>query len=194
MLTSASMDAAAPSPPDPSPELLARAAAVRRAAMDLGRKTDSERQEALVAMADALQRHSEPILAANRADLERAIAEGLAPTLVARLKLDGAKLADAIAGVRQVAALADPVGRRQLHRELAAGLVLERITVPLGVVGVIFEARPDAVIQIAALAIRSGNGALLKGAGRRRAAPRRSWPPSRKAWRPVLFPRPAWRC
>jgi glutamate-5-semialdehyde dehydrogenase len=65
--------------------------------------------------------------------------------------------------VRQVAALADPVGRRQLHRELAAGLVLERITVPLGVVGVIFEARPDAVIQIAALAIRSGNGALLKG-------------------------------
>ena len=163
MLTSTPIDATAPSPPDPSPELLARAAAVRRAAMELGRKADSERQEALVAMADALQRHSETILAANRADLERAAAEGLAPTLLARLKLDGAKLAGAIAGVRQVAALADPVGRRQMHRELDTGLVLERITVPLGVVGVIFEARPDAVIQIAALAIRSGNGALLKG-------------------------------
>jgi len=163
MLTSSSIDTEASPPPDPSPELLARAAAVRRAAMELGRKADSERQQALVAMADSLQRHSETILAANRADLERAAAEDLAPTLLARLKLDGAKLAGAIAGVRQVAALADPVGRRQMHRELDTGLVLERISVPLGVVGVIFEARPDAVIQIAALAIRSGNGALLKG-------------------------------
>ncbi|MEB3332296.1 MAG: glutamate-5-semialdehyde dehydrogenase, partial [Synechococcaceae cyanobacterium] len=73
------------------------------------------------------------------------------------------KLAAAIEGVRQVAALADPVGLRQLHTQLDEGLVLERCTVPLGVLGVIFEARPDAVMQIAALAIRSGNGALLKG-------------------------------
>ena len=69
----------------------------------------------------------------------------------------------AIDGVRQLSALDDPLGARQLHRELADGLVLERVTVPLGVLGVIFEARPDAVIQIAALAIRSGNGAILKG-------------------------------
>jgi glutamate-5-semialdehyde dehydrogenase len=163
MVTSSPFDVAAPSPPDPSPELLARAAAVRRAALTLGRLANNERQEALAAMADALERHSETILTANRADLARAAAEGLAPPLLARLKMDGAKLAGAIAAVRQVAALADPVGRRQLHRELDAGLVLERITVPLGVLGVIFEARPDAVIQIAALAIRSGNGALLKG-------------------------------
>jgi len=163
MVIPSPLDAAELSPPDPSPELLARAGAVRQAALALGRLSNAERQDALEAMADALQRHSEAILAANRADLERAVAEGLAPTLMARLKLDGAKLEDAIAGVRQVAALGDPVGRRHLHRELDAGLVLERITVPLGVVGVIFEARPDAVIQIAALAIRSGNGALLKG-------------------------------
>lgn len=163
MVIPSPLDAAELSPPDPSPELLARAGAVRQAALALGRLSNAERQDALEAMADALQRHSEAILAANRADLERAVAEGLAPTLMARLKLDGAKLESAIAGVRQVAALGDPVGRRQLHRELDAGLVLERITVPLGVVGVIFEARPDAVIQIAALAIRSGNGALLKG-------------------------------
>jgi glutamate-5-semialdehyde dehydrogenase len=65
--------------------------------------------------------------------------------------------------VRQVAELPDPVGVRQLHRELDAGLVLERLSVPLGVLGVIFEARPDAVMQIASLAIRSGNGAMLKG-------------------------------
>jgi len=149
--------------PDPSPELLARAAQVRRSAMALGQLVDAQRRQALLAMADALERQREVILAANQADLAVAADEGLAPALVARLKLDGAKLDGAIAGVRQVAALADPLGRRQLHTELDAGLVLERITVPLGVVGVIFEARPDAVMQIAALAIRSGNGAILKG-------------------------------
>jgi glutamate-5-semialdehyde dehydrogenase len=149
--------------PDPSPELLQRAAAVRRAAMALAQCSDGQRQAALQAMADALEADAEAILAANRSDLEAASAEGLAPALVARLKLDRPKLEAAIAGVRQVAALPDPIGRRQLHTELDQGLVLERLTVPLGVVGVIFEARPDAVIQIAALAIRSGNGALLKG-------------------------------
>ena len=149
--------------PDPSPELLQRAAAVRRAAMALGQLSDGERRAALLAMADALAADSAAIVAANAADLEAAAAENLAPALVARLKLDAVKLAGAIEGVRQVAALPDPVGVRQLHRELDDGLVLERLSVPLGVVGVIFEARPDAVMQIAALAIRSGNGAILKG-------------------------------
>ena len=149
--------------PDPSPELLQRAAGVRQAAMALGRLGDGERRAALLAMADALAADAETIVAANAADLAAATREGLAPALMARLKLDAAKLAGAIEGVRQVATLADPVGVRQLHRELDQGLVLERLSVPLGVVGVIFEARPDAVMQIAALAIRSGNGAILKG-------------------------------
>lgn len=154
---------AAQAVPDPSPELLQRAASVRRAAMELGQRSDAERRAALEAMADALAADAAAIVAANAADLEAAAAEGLAPALVARLKLDAAKLAGAIEGVRQVAALSDPVGRRQLHTELDTGLVLERVSVPLGVLGVIFEARPDAVMQIASLAIRSGNGALLKG-------------------------------
>jgi glutamate-5-semialdehyde dehydrogenase len=149
--------------PDPSPELLQRALAVRRAALALGQTSDPLRCEAVQAMAAALEADAEAILAANQRDLEAGVADGLAPALVARLKLDPAKLAAAIAGVRQVAALADPLGRRQLHTELDQGLVLERVTVPLGVLGVIFEARPDAVMQIASLAIRSGNGALLKG-------------------------------
>ena len=149
--------------PEPTPELLARAAAVRRAAMGLAQTTDAERRGALLAMADALDADREPILAANRADLEAAVADGLPAPLVARLKLDAAKLDGAIEGVRQVAALPDPLGCRQLHTELDDGLVLERLSVPLGVEGVIFEARPDAVMQIASLAIRSGNGALLKG-------------------------------
>ena len=131
--------------------------------MALGQLSDGDRRAALLAMADALEADSAAIVAANAADLETAASEGLAPALVARLKLDAAKLASAIEGVRQVAALPDPIGVRQLHRELDQGLVLERLSVPLGVVGVIFEARPDAVMQIASLAIRSGNGAILKG-------------------------------
>ena len=149
--------------PEPSAALLQRAAAVRRAAVDLGQTDDGQRAQALQAMADALTDRAESILAANREDLQRSAAEGLAPALMARLKLDDTKLAAAIDGVRKVASLSDPLGCRQLHRELDQGLVLERVSVPLGVVGVIFEARPDAVMQIASLAIRSGNGALLKG-------------------------------
>ncbi|MBD2549099.1 glutamate-5-semialdehyde dehydrogenase [Microcystis elabens FACHB-917] len=149
--------------PEPDPQLLQRAASVRRAAMALGQASDAERRDAVAAMAEALEDATAEILEANRADLAAAATEGLAPALVARLKLDAPKLEGAIAGVRQVAALADPVGRRQLHTELDVGLVLERVSVPLGVLGVIFEARPDAVMQIGSLAIRSGNGALLKG-------------------------------
>jgi len=149
--------------PEPSAELLQRAGAVRLAAVELGQTDDQQRADALQAMADALAERADTIVAANRDDLERSAAEGLAPALMSRLKLDAAKLAGAIDGVRKLATLPDPLGRRQLHRELDQGLVLERITVPLGVVGVIFEARPDAVVQIASLAIRSGNGAMLKG-------------------------------
>jgi glutamate-5-semialdehyde dehydrogenase len=149
--------------PEPGPDLLRRAAAVRRSANALGQCSDQERRAAVLAMAAALEAGSAGILAANQADLEAAVSEGLAPALIARLKLDAAKLDGAIQGVRQVAALPDPLGQRQLHTELDQGLVLERVSVPLGVLGVIFEARPDAVMQIASLAIRSGNGALLKG-------------------------------
>ena len=131
--------------------------------MALGRCSDQERRQAVLAMADALEAEASQIVAANAADLEAAAADGLAPALVARLKLDAKKLAGAIQGVRQVAELPDPVGVRQMHRELDSGLVLERLSVPLGVLGVIFEARPDAVMQIASLAIRSGNGAILTG-------------------------------
>ena len=149
--------------PEPSAELLARAGAVRLAAVELGQTDNGQRSRALHAMADALQERSSLIVAANGQDLERSAAEGLGSALMARLKLDATKLQAAIDGVRKVASLPDPLGLRQLHRELDTDLVLERITVPLGVVGVIFEARPDAVVQIASLAIRSGNGALLKG-------------------------------
>lgn len=149
--------------PDPSPELLSQAQAVRRSAQRLALLGDTRRSAAVDAMATAVERHRDAIVAANAADCSAALAEGLAAPLLARLRLDASKLAGAVQGMRNVADLPDPVGCRQLHRELAPGLRLERRSVPLGVLGVIFESRPDAVMQIAALAVRSGNGAILKG-------------------------------
>src|SRR5262249_54557635 len=103
----------------------------------------------------------ERVLAANQVDLAQAVA--LPPALVKRLGLDGAKL-DALAdGARQLAARPDPVGAGGARRRLAQGLGREEVRCPLGVLAVVFESRPDALVQIASLAIRSGNGVLLKG-------------------------------
>jgi glutamate-5-semialdehyde dehydrogenase len=146
-----------------SPSLVALAQQTRASAHQLASLTADRRNQALEAIAQALEAAAPDIVAANQADCEAAQAEGLAPALIARLTLDQTKLAGAIAGVRDVAKLPDPVGSVQLHRELDSGLELTRITCPLGVLGVIFEARPDAVVQIASLAIKSGNGVILKG-------------------------------
>ncbi len=149
--------------PEPSLDLLERAEAVKVASISLGQTSCSQRQSALEGMANALRNRFADIVSANLIDLKRSESEGLSKSLLARLKLGETKLEGSIEGLLQVAKLPDPLGSRQMHRELDDGLILERITVPLGVVGVIFEARPDALIQIASLAIRSGNGALLKG-------------------------------
>ncbi len=149
--------------PEPSNELLKTAQDVRKASVSLSQTSDSQRQSALLSMADALGARSKEIVNANNEDLERSNNEGLGKALLERLKLDQNKLENSIDGVKKVALLADPLGIRQIKRELDKSLLLERITVPLGVIGVIFEARPDALIQIASLAVRSGNGAILKG-------------------------------
>jgi glutamate-5-semialdehyde dehydrogenase len=135
----------------------------REAARRLAVLPGSARNQALEAIAQALEAAAPTITAANAADCEAALADGLAKPLYGRLKLDAVKLAGAIAGVRDVAKLPDPVGAVDLHRVLDDGLVLQRIGCPLGVLGVIFEARPDAVVQIASLAVKSGNGVILKG-------------------------------
>jgi glutamate-5-semialdehyde dehydrogenase len=145
----------------PTPLDIARQ--TRQAARALAVLPAAARDGALLAIADALETHGAAIVAANEADCAAAIADGLSNALYGRLKLDAVKLQGAIAGVRDVAKLPDPIGTVQLHRQLDEGLVLKRLTCPLGVLGVIFEARPDAAIQIAALAIKSGNGVILKG-------------------------------
>ena len=121
------------------------------------------KNRALLKIAEALQARRSEIEAANDEDMRRAAADKLTPALVDRLRLDGHKIDSLVTGLKSLAELPDPVGAVQLKRELDTGLVLERIAVPIGVIGVIFEARPEAFIQIAALCIKSGNAVILKG-------------------------------
>jgi glutamate-5-semialdehyde dehydrogenase len=143
--------------------LTAIAKATRQAARQLAVLPTEARNQAVEAIAQALEAATPEILAANAADCQAAEAEGIAKPLYNRLKLDETKLKAAIEGVRDVGKLADPVGTVQMQRELDEGLILKRITCPVGVLGIIFEARPDALIQITSLAIKSGNGVILKG-------------------------------
>ncbi|MEL7315123.1 MAG: glutamate-5-semialdehyde dehydrogenase [Cyanobacteria bacterium J06559_3] len=146
-----------------SVDLLPIAQRTRQAAQQLATLPTPDKNQAIAAIADALEARTDAILAANAADCEAAIADNLAKPLYGRLKLDAVKLKGAIAGVRDVAKLPDPVGTVQIHCELDVGLELRRIASPLGVLGVIFESRPDAVMQISSLAVKSGNGVILKG-------------------------------
>ncbi len=134
-----------------------------QAAQKLAGLSTEAKNQAIEAVAQALEEAAPKIIVANELDCRIAETDGIAKPLYNRLKMDEAKLKSAIAGLRNVATLSDPVGAVQIHRELDAGLILKRMTCPLGVVGVVFEARPDAVIQISALAIKSGNGVILKG-------------------------------
>lgn len=121
------------------------------------------RNAALEKIAESLLAGKERIFEANAKDMERAQADNISPAVIKRLKFSEAKLSDAIAGIHNLIALPDPLFRIQLKRQLDEGLTLVRETCPIGVIGVIFEARPDAMVQIASLCIKSGNCAILKG-------------------------------
>lgn len=123
----------------------------------------TERSKILNAIADALVAEKDILLEANSLDLAAATENNTALPLVRRLKLTEAKLLTLASGIRQIASQADPLGVIKSHRELADGLILKQITVPIGVLMIIFESRPDSLPQISALAIASGNGLLLKG-------------------------------
>lgn len=144
-----------------------RAHAVRAASRALVAAGPEARSEALERIATALLDHRRPLLEANAVDVDACQADvrsGLVtPATAARLVLTESKLAALADGLRALARRGDPVGREVGRRELAPGLELAERTVPLGVLLIIFEARPDALPQIGALALRSGNGLLLKG-------------------------------
>jgi len=149
--------------PQPGNDLLEKADKVRLASIKISQTENQNRIKALNFMADYLEKNSKEILEANNEDYLNAEKKGISRALLSRLKLSKSKLNSGIEGVRKVGDLSDPVNQVQIKRELSKGLILERKTVPIGVIGVIFESRPDAVMQISSLAIRSGNGVMLKG-------------------------------
>ena len=122
-----------------------------------------QRNAALEAVRIALLANREAIFKANHEDMEAAEKAGIAAAVMKRLKFDEHKLQDVTAGIAELIKLPDPLSKVQLARELDKGLELYRVTCPIGVIGIIFEARPDALVQISSLCLKSGNCAILKG-------------------------------
>ena len=123
----------------------------------------SKRNAALKKVAEAIEIKKDEIFAENEKDLAAAKENNVPEPVVKRLKFNEGKLQDVIKGIDQLIELSDPLGRKTLARQLDEGLILNRVTCPIGVIGVIFEARPDALVQISSLCIKSGNCAILKG-------------------------------
>ncbi len=121
------------------------------------------RNTALKSVIEALINNKDAIIAANHEDLQAGEDAGLMAPVLKRLKFDDKKLKDVIGGIEELITLPDPLGKIQMNRELDSDLVLIRETCPIGVIGVIFESRPDAMVQISTLCIKSGNCAILKG-------------------------------
>ncbi|MBN8739626.1 MAG: glutamate-5-semialdehyde dehydrogenase [Lysobacterales bacterium 69-70] len=140
-----------------------QALACRQAAQAIAELDAAARRRLLEGMADALAADEAAILGANAQDMAAAAARGTAPALLDRLRLDAARLAAMVAGVRHVAGLPDPVGQVTRSERRADGLLIERVRVPLGVVAMIYEARPNVTADAAALCLKAGNGVILRG-------------------------------
>src|SRR4029079_19586311 len=135
----------------------------KRAARALARVDSATKNRALLAMADALEARAGEILDANARDLDAGRESGLSSALMDRLGLDEARVGAMAAGVREIVALPDPVGEVLDGFRLPNGLDVRKVRVPLGVVAVVYEARPNVTIDAAALALKSGNAVVLRG-------------------------------
>lgn len=135
----------------------------RKAGIQLAAIDGDKKNEALKTIAKALDAHKDEIQKANALDLENSQKEQVAMPILKRLKFDESKIKDVIAGIESLCGLQDPVGTVQLKTELDDELILTRVACPIGVIGVIFESRPDALVQISTLCLKSGNAVLLKG-------------------------------
>ena len=137
---------------------IAESASIQLAAIKTNLKN-----KALAEITNAIERRCDEILSANQEDLSAAEKEQLAMPLLKRLKFDEGKIAQTIAGIESLMKLDDPVGQTLSAIELDAGLELYKVSCPIGVIGVVFESRPDALVQISTLCLKSGNAVLLKG-------------------------------
>ncbi|WP_169950806.1 glutamate-5-semialdehyde dehydrogenase [Microbispora sp. H11081] len=144
-------------------EFLKVARAARDAATVLAPMPRAPKDAALRAVADALEAATDEIVAANAADVDRARENGTSEAMIDRLRLDAGRIAKIAAAVREVADLPDPVGEVVRGSTLPNGLELRQVRVPLGVIGIIYEGRPNVTVDAAALCLKSGNGVLLRG-------------------------------
>jgi glutamate-5-semialdehyde dehydrogenase len=135
----------------------------RKAARSLVQATTAQKNRALLRMADALLEHSHLILEANQMDLNRADEKGIRGAMRDRLKLDDARIESMASGLREVAELADPVGQIVEKWDRPNGLEIEQVRIPLGVIGIIYEARPNVTADAAGLCLKSGNVVFLRG-------------------------------
>jgi len=139
------------------------AAVAGAASIQLAVARTDVKNNALAEIAKALKQHSAEIVSANKEDLVTAEKNNLAGPLLKRLKFDEGKIADVCAGIDSLIKIDDPVGKTITATELDKGLELYKVTCPIGVIGVVFESRPDALVQISTLCLKSGNAVLLKG-------------------------------
>ena len=135
----------------------------RAASAGLAKMTTEEKNAALLAVADALEGARGAICEANAADVSRAKETGIAPAMLDRLTLTPARFDAMVAGVRHVATLPDPVGETIWTRERPSGITIRKVRVPLGVIAVVFESRPNVFVDTAALCLKTGNAVILRG-------------------------------
>ena len=140
-----------------------KAARMKAVSPFMSASSEETRNRALQAVADAIRAQKQQIMEENQKDLEAAEEKGISAPVLKRLKFGEDKIQDVLAGIEELIGLPDPLNRITLARELDEGLRLYRQTCAIGVIGVIFEARPDAMIQVSSLCIKSGNCAMLKG-------------------------------
>ncbi|MBO6120607.1 MAG: glutamate-5-semialdehyde dehydrogenase [Kiritimatiellae bacterium] len=143
--------------------ILSMATKARAASAGLAKKTTDEKNAALLAIADSLEKNRASIVAANGIDLAHAKEAGISPAMIDRLTLTPARFDAMVAGVRHVATLPDPVGETIWTRERPSGIKIRKVRVPLGVIAVVFESRPNVFIDTAALCLKTGNAVILRG-------------------------------
>ena len=145
--------------------LLESCAAAKAASTAVARLTTEQKNAALLAMADALEAECASVLAANKADMDRERANGMSEDMLDRLMLNEKRVADMALGLRQVAELPDPVGEVLKDWTRPNGLRIKKVRVPMGVIGIIYEARPNVTVDAASLAFKAGSAILLRGSG-----------------------------
>lgn len=144
-------------------EVITKAKAAKSSAREMAKKSTEEKNEALLAIAEQILREEDYILEENKKDLERAVQNNTPSSLIDRLTLTHDRLVDIATGVKQVAQLRDPVGESLEVRRRPNGLMIEKVRVPLGVIGMIYEARPNVTVDASSLCLKAGNAVVLRG-------------------------------